>query len=267
MRNLQSKHWIGIIGIGAAISALVYWDFAQNTTGTRARLTGAINSGAINSPSETRLKTNGNSVQKPNSILVQSGIKTSDSKTIIPNPHTNLNSGKSERPDAESQPHAPGCITFRFQPEEKNLAQYPRHIFKLPLKEIDRKSVCIKVNGTPVRYISSKKSPNEFTIGAVLVNNPIVEVRACRSGHKCAEECTVPKDEFMEALAGEEDLSVAQHVSQGWNESDTDKKIDREIAHFKKDLRGSDEEKGLFYQDWKIQEEKPACQGRFAKNH
>lgn len=163
-------------------------------------------------------------------------------------------------------PKQPDCLTFHFEPQNKDLSQFPRHVLKIPEQTIDAPaSVCIRVNGTPVRYLSSKKKPKEFTIGAILAKNAKVTLRACKKGVKCAEDCAVPKDEFMEALAGEEDLSVAQAVSAGWSNNEQDKKIDRELAHFKKDLQGADESKGLFYSDWKLTEQKPACSKTIAK--
>jgi hypothetical protein len=157
-------------------------------------------------------------------------------------------------------------LTFTFEPQNKDLSQFPRHVLKIPTQSLESPNqVCIRVNGIPVRYLSSKKNPNEFTIGPILAKNPKVTIRACQKGVKCLEDCTVPKDEFMEALAGEEDLSVAQNLSTGWSETEQDKKIDRELAHFKKDLQGADESRGLFYQDWKIVDEGSSCERTVAK--
>lgn len=156
------------------------------------------------------------------------------------------------------------CFEISFESDKKDLSAYSRNLIRLPVSAFNAKSVCIKVNGTPVKFISSKEKKNEFIIGAMTRSNSKVSVRYCEEGAQCKESCVVPKDEFIEALAGEENLSRSEHVAQGFGDTETDQKVERELAAFKDDLNGADHEKGQFYADWKNTASVPACVTRVA---
>ena len=49
-----------------------------------------------------------------------------------------------------------------------------------------------------------KGKANEFVIGTVVGTETVVSARYCTGKARCAEDCRVPKDEFVEAIGGNE---------------------------------------------------------------
>ena len=79
-------------------------------------------------------------------------------------------------------------------------------------------SVCVRVNGTPVHYLTVKGHADELLFGSVAGPKSKVTVRYCTGkAQGCTkEDCTVPKDEFMEAIGGAEgDTARRQARSMG----------------------------------------------------
>jgi hypothetical protein len=125
-----------------------------------------------------------------------------------------------------------GCFTLTFN--HKSLATHAsddecshhRNLIKLPRTDVTASSVCIRVNGTPVRHEAISGKAGEFVIGAVAGPKDVVTARFCVGKSKCNEGCPYPKqeaakkDEFLEAISGgsNEDSEIAQ-----WEASDAQK--------------------------------------------
>jgi hypothetical protein len=125
-----------------------------------------------------------------------------------------------------------GCFSVTFK--HKVLASHSsddecshhRNLIKLPRTDVLSRSVCIRVNGTPVRHKAVSGKPGEFVIGAVAGPNDTITARFCVGKAKCSEACPYPKqeaakkDEFLEAISGEsnDDGNVAQ-----WEAADVQK--------------------------------------------
>lgn len=203
----------------------------------------SIGSASAGSANVARSEKPENDTQTP--AAVQPGSRVAESKEAL-------------------KPQVASCYEVTYESDKKDLSAYSRNLVRLPVSEFNAKSVCIKVNGTPVKFVANKNKKNEFIIGAMNRSNSKITVRYCQETAQCKESCVVPKDEFFEALAGEEDLSHPEQVAQGFGESETDQKVERELAAFKDDLNGADQEKGQFYAEWKNTAPVPACTTRVA---
>jgi len=125
-----------------------------------------------------------------------------------------------------------GCFTLTFTHKamathsSDDECSHHRNLIKLPRTDVHNSSVCIRVNGTPVRHEAVSGKSGEFIIGAVAGPKDVVTARFCVGKAKCSEGCPYPKqeaakkDEFLEAISGgsNEDAGVAQ-----WEASDAQK--------------------------------------------
>jgi hypothetical protein len=125
-----------------------------------------------------------------------------------------------------------GCftLTFKHKPmathSSDDECSHHRNLIKLTRTDVHSSSVCIRVNGTPVRHEAVAGKADEFIIGAVAGPKDIVTARFCVGKAKCSEGCPYPKqeaakkDEFLEAISGgsNDDSNVAQ-----WEATDAQK--------------------------------------------
>lgn len=125
-----------------------------------------------------------------------------------------------------------GCFTLTFAHKamathaSDDECSHHRNLIKLPRTDVHASSVCIRVNGTPVRHEALTGKAGEFVIGAVAGPKDVVTARFCVGKAKCSEGCPYPKqeaakkDEFLEAISGgsNEDTGLAQ-----WEASDAQK--------------------------------------------
>lgn len=176
-------------------------------------------------------RTSGTSNSSTNSVnggQVAAGSQTTGS--IVSNGSSN---GSAEnKPVVTMETMKDGCFTLTFT--HKPLATHAsddecshhRNLIKLPRTDVHSSSVCIRVNGTPVRHEAVSGKAGEFVIGAVAGPKDVVTARFCVGKAKCSEGCPYPKqeaakkDEFLEAISGgsNEDTGLAQ-----WEASDAQK--------------------------------------------
>ena len=166
-------------------------------------------------------------------------------------------------PDDESCSHHKNMLKMADLPQLNGLRVNPA-------------SVCVKVNGTPVHYLTVKGHADELIFGSVAGPKSVVTVRYCtgKSDGCAKEDCTVPKDEFMEAIGGNEDAQQNAKLGQ-WDpdspsakESDVMAKLDGQV---KKELETNDDLNGRapageLFKDWLGQTETAVCGTAQAKN-
>jgi hypothetical protein len=125
-----------------------------------------------------------------------------------------------------------GCFTLTFTHKamathaSDDECSHHRNLIKLPRTDVHSSSVCIRVNGNPVRHEAVSGKAGEFVIGAVAGPKDVVTARFCVGKAKCSEGCPYPKqeaakkDEFLEAISGgsNEDTGLAQ-----WEATDAQK--------------------------------------------
>lgn len=140
--------------------------------------------------------------------------------------------------------------------------QFPEEI------TLNKNSICVRVNGTPVHFKKLKGKTNSskehhLLIGAVAGPNSVITARYCLGSTSCPEDCKVPKDDFMDAIGGITETGMDPNNYTHW-ESDKkgpgkeEKQLDRELAGLDKVLSG--DEKMKTFKGWENKGDLlPAC--------
>ncbi|MDR3607397.1 MAG: hypothetical protein P4M08_08455 [Oligoflexia bacterium] len=128
----------------------------------------------------------------------------------------------------------------------KNLVQLPRHVKDLA-------SVCVRVNGKPVRHEMLEGASDAVVIGPVAGPSDLITAHFCVGTAKCKEACDYPKkeivmkDSFLDAIGGSKgadeavDDSLDEAHGGNWQQADAhageevSKALDPEI---RKELQG-----------------------------
>jgi hypothetical protein len=186
-----------------------------------------------------------------------------------------LTPGFAQSPDAKlaekKEEPGPTCFSLTFHHKQMRshndgeACTHHRNLITLQHKKFNRKSLCVRVNGTPVDFKSIKGKPDQLVIGPVAGPKAKITARYCLDKEECKENCVVPKDEFMDAIGGMEemggDTSVAQWDAGDPNSKDEDvsAKIDKEFESY----FAESSELSLF-RDWVKESEAPACGAKLA---
>ncbi len=106
-------------------------------------------------------------------------------------------------------------------------------------------SICVKVNGSPVKYTRVKGHADQILIGPEAGPLAEISVRYCLGKALCPEDCTVKRDDFLAAIGGESGADSA-----GWDVSsdgkNRDAEVEKEMAALAKEMGGSGVEGGVF---------------------
>lgn len=117
-----------------------------------------------------------------------------------------------------------------------------RELLMLPEGKINFKSVCVRVNGVPVRHQVRNEKTNELLIQSLPDSVDSIVVQYCDPQIQCQTPCEVKQDEFLNALSGgEENLdSDPMEMAQGWEGGDGD--LDSEEKNFKNEVKNFNNE-------------------------
>lgn len=135
--------------------------------------------------------------------------------------------------------------------------------------EINSKSICVRANNKPVKfkYLANKKGP-QIMLGAVAGPTTKISVTFCTGKMTCASDCTIPKDDFMEAIGAaetDEDLFTDRGSKVGWKKGKNPQKeeeaVQRELAELKKTVK-DELRKGSLFEGWDMGSTTPAVCGR-----
>jgi hypothetical protein len=226
----NNKKWIQGVAIALPILLIVGGGWVlrskhhSTTISQSPQSLGQSSGGATSSLSKTEhdaKDTHG--IQASGGVLTQSTQPTSSSEA---------KSALTSETPATPMTMTEGCFTLTFTHKamathsSDDECSHHRNLIKLPRTDVHNSSVCIRVNGTPVRHQAVSGKSDEFIIGAVAGPKDVVTARFCIGKAKCSEGCPYPKqeaakkDEFLEAISGgsNEDSGVAQ-----WEASDAQK--------------------------------------------
>lgn len=161
-----------------------------------------------------------------------------------------------------------GCVTITYQHRKTTGHNHEEACFQhknlIRLKHDNVNSVCVRVNGTPVPFEFNKSKTNEILVAAVAGPKAQITARYCFGKTKCDENCTIPKDDFMDAIGGDKPMQVAQ-----WDAHDTVDKDSDVNAHLdsemKKELDRLDRVETTVFADWIGGSEAPACGTKHAQ--
>lgn len=158
-----------------------------------------------------------------------------------------------------------GCTLITYQAQataKKGPHRFTQNKFKVP-QEASGQALCVRVDGTPVKYSFTSAKKDEVLIGTVQKQNSTLTMLYCQAQFACAENCTVPKDAFMDALAGEDGLNAEQEGNARWDAKGGSKEeaaADREIEALDDAL--NDGRKPGVFNSWNVQAQTPACEGK-----
>lgn len=191
-----------------------------------------------------------------------SGVKTldgSDKSKFTPggSKHASLpGAGQSEAPVA---PEAP-CKLVRMKPVDGK-GTYRKNLLVLSDTELNSKTICVKVDGTPVKFSLYQKKANQILIDGVRGAKAEIQVRYCRDKQLCKEDCKIPRDEFMDALGATDDKDDSNARWEDGKESDSEKDVAKQMNMFKEDLKAIEAKAMSQMSKWSALDVKAACEG------
>jgi hypothetical protein len=160
-----------------------------------------------------------------------------------------------------------GCVLVTYQPKQTGrdgAHRYARNKLALTEEARGNKSLCVRIDGTPVKFSYSSAKKEEVVIGPVQKANSVVTVRYCRGSLQCTESCVVPKDEFMDALAGDDSenagVATAQWDPKSKGASAEEAAADKELEAMEDAL--SEDRKQSVFSSWLAERQSPACEGK-----
>jgi hypothetical protein len=128
--------------------------------------------------------------------------------------------------------------------------------------QIHEASICVKIDGTPVKFRAVYQKGKDKTLKALLldpISNPGAKVvaRFCTGKSVCSEDCKVPRDEFLDALGAAGDDSKSATWESGKSDAHVLSSVDGAL---KRELEaGSDYE---ISDRWKHEAHQPTCIGK-----
>jgi hypothetical protein len=127
------------------------------------------------------------------------------------------------------------CITLTYKHKkttghdtDETCGQH-RNLLKLQHETINKKAICAKVDGTPVRFELTKAKTPAVVIGPYAGPNSKITVQYCLGKAALKEDCTIPKDEFMDAIGATEDSAPTAQWDNNEKVDDVTKQIDGEV--------------------------------------
>jgi hypothetical protein len=178
------------------------------------------------------------------------------------------------------------CVTVTYKHKamashnDEETCSHHKNWLKLGHANVNAKTVCVRVNGSPVHFVSIKGHNDEVVFGSVAGPKSNVTVTYCTGkltgceAKMAMQDCVVPKDEFMEAIGGESggkpDARLGQwdpaHPSE--KEADVLAKLDGSV---RRELETNDELNGRapageMFKDWLAGTETSACGTQQASN-
>jgi hypothetical protein len=199
----------------------------------------------------------------------------------LPAGGTQLTNAAPGTPAATPVPDACYTVTYHHKAApghtDEEACSHHKNLIQFKHENVNAKNVCVRVNGTPVHFLTVKDHADQVLIGAVAGPKSKITLSYCVGKAKCEvkEDCTVPKDEFMEAIGGTTaDVSKDARLGQ-WDpslpsdkEADVLAKLDGDVKReleTNNDLNGRSR-RGEMFKDWQSDNEGPACGIRQAKN-
>ncbi len=260
-----------VLGLGCLMGMATWYHLRQPSGGDAT---------SQSSQEETRSVTNSEEAQS------QSDKQDSvSSKTPSLEAHEkNSDTATSKSAEMSSTPLKPACYKMTYKRDKdrspKKLEEYARlqNIITLQEAGIQPQSLCVRVNGTPVKFETAKNHENPAKLD-VIVNGsagPNAEISAhyCVGKVLCQETCKVPVDEFMAALgdAGQANLGGAEYTN--WDKqakkkgpSAHEKTLEKELNAFQNELTKALNQKGAISRAWLVKERAGACVMKAESGH
>lgn len=167
------------------------------------------------------------------------------------------------------KPAAPDQTCFVYTYKHRSLASHPdgeacshhKNLLKLRHANINFKSLCVRVNGNPVKFQTVKGKADQILLAAIAGPHAKITTSYCLQGHNCVQDCSIPKDEFMDAIGAVEDSGKGDRQIAQWDpaDKDQDQDVTSQLGNdFAKDISGVGS--STVFEDWIPGEiEAPSC--------
>jgi hypothetical protein len=214
------------------------------------------------------------STQTANTPDAQNGTSHDQNKEAA-NTQTSAPTSDVAKP-GETTPQAasgPTCFTQTFHHKSvsshnnEEACSHHRNLIKVAHAGLNPAALCFRVNGTPVKFQSVKGKSDEFLLPPIAGPQAKITARYCVGKSTCAEECKIPKGEFMDAIGGSEDEDSGKQAANlgHWDSkretgADTEitQKLDSDIRHELAD-NGESADGTYVFQGWISDMEVAAC--------
>ncbi|MCM0606397.1 MAG: hypothetical protein KA715_09935 [Xanthomonadaceae bacterium] len=154
----------------------------------------------------------------------------------------------------------PPCKIVKMKPVDGK-GTYRKNLLILSESQLNTKSVCVKVDGTPVKFSLFQKKANQILIAGVSGAKAEIQVRYCRDKNLCKDDCKIPRDEFMDALGASDDSGDSNARWEDGKESDTEKNVAKQMNMFKEDLKAIEAKAIASMSKWDAKDSQAACTG------
>ncbi|MBU6154577.1 MAG: hypothetical protein KGP28_09780 [Bdellovibrionales bacterium] len=129
-------------------------------------------------------------------------------------------------PLSAKQEPAKNCLTFEYRHQEsaksKDIESFLdfSNAFPIAAENVNKKSICVKVNQKPVEFqILKLKGKEEIVIGPVVGPESIIRVSYCTGAAQCRESCIPQKKRFMDDLLSD---AHADEFQDSWGKAGAD---------------------------------------------
>lgn len=226
----MKKNWIAaiiiLLAIGGTLTVLKMGvkkavDSSLNTDHSQPNQSGEAANREKND-SKTSVSETGSNGQSTSEPGKQDGVKaggeTAGSHSDHATTQTASTSGTSTSASTEVKKAPPAennCFAFEYRhtkdAQNKDIEDFLDYSNAFPIlhKNLNEKSVCVKVNNKPVAFKMNKyKSQDEVMIGAVVGPESVIRVSYCVGKAACKEACAVKSNRFMDDMmsdAGDDD--------------------------------------------------------------
>ena len=170
----------------------------------------------------------------------------------------------------KGKPTDSGCFLATYHhkelPGHKTHKECALHKNYIHLSAVDAnlKSVCVRLNGTPVSYefVQEKKTKgvSGIMLGPIAGPDSKISVRYCLGIKKCADDCKIPQDEFMDAIGGTDKDADPRMPIVKWDPTDQTASDSDAVAELDSDLQKelSDADLSVF-EGWIGNDEAVSC--------
>lgn len=143
--------------------------------------------------------------------------------------------------ESQTEKPASGCFVVSYSHERTRMHEdeedcfHHRNLIRLKHETIDSRSLCVRVNGTPVRFQRDPKDSRDLIIGPVAGPDAKITAQYCVGKSSCKQDCTVARDEFLDAIGanasdGDEADDVKADVQLARWDSDGEKDANAEVS-------------------------------------
>ncbi len=165
------------------------------------------------------------SSETPSAALTSAAVAVGSSAEGMKS-KSDANPKNPEKPLAAKPEAIKNCYTFEYRHHESAKAKDIEsfldfsNAFPLAAENVNKKSICVKVNQKPVEFqVLKSKGKEEIVLGPVVGPESLIRISYCTGTAQCRESCTAPKKRFMDDLLSD---AHADEFQDSWGKAGAD---------------------------------------------